>query len=328
MNIKEVYNIWLRKVDIPELQRELIKIKANEEEKHDRFYKSLEFGTAGIRAVMGAGTNRINVYTVRRVTQGYANYLLKKAINPSVAISYDSRDRSRAFAYAAAEVMAANGVKVYLTCEIQPTPFLSFAVRRLSCSAGIMITASHNTAEYNGYKCYGPDGAQINECVASEIQKEISEVEIFSGVKTMRIQDALERGTVCFMGKSITEEYINCVLNQKINNTDFSNLSVVYTALNGCGSKLVCEALSRVGVKNLNVVEEQKYPDGSFSTCKCPNPENLEAYNLAIKYAKRCKADIIIATDPDADRLGVCVRHKGEYKLVTGIKSEFCFFIT
>ncbi len=318
MNIDEIYKSWVENVHVPEIQRELFKIKDNLEEKYERFYKSLEFGTAGIRGIMGAGTNRVNVYTVGRVTQGFASYLLKKFRNPSVAISYDSRIRSKMFAYLAARIMAANGVKVHLVCETQPTPFLSFAVRKLGCSAGVMITASHNPSQYNGYKCYGKDGAQITEEIAKEIYDEISKVDIFSGVKKMRIQQAFEEKQALFMNKNVVEEYLNCVTNQKINNTDFSHLNVVYTPLNGSGCKLVCKALEIIGVKNLKVVYEQKYPDGNFTTCRLPNPEYLDAFNLAIKYAVRSKADIIIATDPDSDRMGVCARHKGEYKLITG----------
>lgn len=318
MNIENLYDLWVSEVSNPELKRDLLKIKDNENEKYDRFNKFLEFGTAGIRAVMGAGTNRLNIYTIRKISQGLAQYLLKKTKNPSVAISYDSRNKSKLFAYTSAEVMAANNIKVYITCKLEPTPFLSFAVRNLKCSAGIMITASHNTKEYNGYKCYGSDGAQITEITAEKICEEISKVDIFSGIKKMKIQDGLSSGIISFMDESLAEDYLRMVTTQRINTTDISKLKVIYTPLNGSGMCFVCQSLKKIGVKNLTVVQKQKYPDGNFTTCPYPNPELPSAFEYALKAAKKNNADLILATDPDADRLGVCIRNRGKYDILSG----------
>lgn len=318
MNFKEIYNTWLQNIKDTNILHELEAINGNESEQYERFYKFLEFGTAGIRGLMGAGTNRLNIYTIRKVSQGFANYINQIYNNPSVVISYDSRNNSDNFANHTAEIFAGNGIKVYLVEELQPTPFLSFAVRYLKCNAGIMITASHNTKEYNGYKCYNHDGAQITEKQAKEIQKLISSIDIFNDIKSISLENALRKKSVQYIDNEIYEEYLNCVSSQRISDIDFSDINVMYTPLNGCGSKLVSESFRRNGINNFKVVEEQKYPDGNFTTCKNPNPEHLEAFELAIRDAKKYKSDIIIATDPDADRLGVCVRHDNEYKLLTG----------
>ncbi len=318
MDAKSNYELWLQKVDNPKLTEELINIKNNEKEIQDRFYKFINFGTAGLRGIMGAGTNRINLYTVRRVTQGLAIYLKNISKNSSVAISYDSRNNSKDFAVCAAEVLAGNGIKVYLTDELEPTPYLSFCIRYFKCNAGIMITASHNKAEYNGYKCYGADGAQINEETAAEIYYRISKVDIFEEVKYLNIDEGVKKGLILSVGKEVYEDYLKCILNQKINDVNFSNLKVVYTPLNGSGFKPVCEILKSSGLNDLNVVAEQAYPDGNFTTCKYPNPEIPRVFDLAVKEAKKCNADLVIATDPDADRLGVCVSHKEKYILLSG----------
>lgn len=318
MEIESLYKTWLKKVQIPELRRELIKIKENKEEIYDRFYKSLEFGTAGLRAIMAAGTNRINVYTIRKATQGFANYLNEKFNKPSIAVCYDSRKRSKMFAYEVASVMAANNIKVHIVNKLSPTPFLSFMIRRLKLNGGVMITASHNTAKYNGYKCYCEDGSQINEKIANEIYEKILNVDIFEGVKYIKTQDALENGTISFINQDIQKEYITFVTNHKIRNIDLSALSVVYTPLNGCGLETVCKSLKSVGIEKLIIPAKQKLPNGNFTTCKYPNPETPQAFDLSLKEAEKVKADIIIATDPDADRLGICVRHKNEYKILNG----------
>ena len=318
MDSKSKYELWLKKVDNPRLLEELRSIKNSEEEIQNRFYKFIDFGTAGLRGIMGVGTNRINLYTVRWVTQGLAEYLRSTVENPSVAISYDSRNNSKNFASYAAEVFAGNGVKVYLTSELQPTPYLSFCIRYFKCDAGVMITASHNTSEYNGYKCYGADGAQITEEAANKIYSSISKIDIFKEVKSISIIEGIKKGLIFYIDEKVYNEYLRCVLNQKVNEVNFSDLKVVYTPLNGAGFKPVCNVLKSVGLKNLKVVEKQSYADGNFSTCKYPNPEILEAFELAIKEAKVYDADLIIATDPDSDRLGVCVPHNGNYKLLSG----------
>ncbi len=318
MDSKSKYELWLKKVDNPNLLEELRSIKNSEEEIQNRFYKFIDFGTAGLRGIMGVGTNRINLYTVRWVTQGLAEYLRSTVENPSVAISYDSRNNSKNFASYAAEVFAGNGVKVYLTSELQPTPYLSFCIRYFKCDAGVMITASHNTSEYNGYKCYGADGAQITEEAANKIYSSISKIDIFKEVKSISIIEGIKKGLIFYIDKKVYNEYLRCVLNQKVNEVNFSDLKVVYTPLNGAGFKPVCNVLKSVGLKNLKVVEKQSYADGNFSTCKYPNPEILEAFELAIKEAKVYDADLIIATDPDSDRLGVCVPHNGNYELLSG----------
>lgn len=318
MNFKNIYDIWLKNVKDVSLIDELNSIKNNEKEQYERFYKSLEFGTAGIREIMGVGTNRLNIYTIRKVSQGISNYLNQKYDFPSISISYDSRNNSHNFAISTAEVFAGNGIKVYLVKELQPTPFLSFATRYLKCNAGIMITASHNTSEYNGYKCYDSDGAQITENQAKEIQEFISKIDIFNDVKSINLNEALSKGIISYVDNMVYDEYLNNVIKQRVLDIDCSDLNVVYTPLNGCGNKLVCKSIKRIVVNDFTLVKEQELPDGNFTTCKNPNPEKLEVFDLAIKDAKNNNADIVIATDPDADRLGLCVKHNDEYKLLTG----------
>lgn len=320
--VKERYDSWLKCAEDISIKRELLDIKDNKKEINERFYKMLEFGTAGLRGIMGAGTNRMNIYTVRLATQGLANFLLEKyggnANKILVAISYDSRNNSELFAKETAKVMAGNGIKSYITGKLQPTPFLSFCVRKLKAKAGVMITASHNTAEYNGYKCYGEDGAQISENLASKIYKKISDIDIFSGIKLLKFEDAMKANLVHFVEADIYDDYIKNVMNQRILDFPISNLCAVYTPLNGAGNIPVREVLGKSGLKDLYVVPQQESPDGNFTTCPYPNPENLEAFSEALKLAKEKNADIIIATDPDCDRLGICVKHEGEYKLLSG----------
>ena len=322
MSVNELFDLWIKNAkDDKDLINELKDIKGQDEEIYDRFYKELEFGTAGLRGVIGAGTNRMNVYTVRRTTQGLANYLKKKYQTASVAIAYDSRIKADFFAKEAARVLAANGISVYLTTELQPTPVLSFAVREFRCQSGIMITASHNPAKYNGYKCYGFDGCQMTDNDANAVYAEIQKVDMFSGVKTTDFKEAVKNGEISFIEDSFYQNYLDCVAAQSINQgiCNDAQLKVVYTPLNGAGNKLVRSILDRIGVKNVIVVKEQEYPDGNFPTCPYPNPEFQEALQLALKLAEKEKPDLVLATDPDSDRVGIAVKNREEnYRLMTG----------
>ena len=321
MSVKELYTTWCQKaVDDSDLLPELLEIEGNEEEIRDRFYRDLEFGTGGLRGVLGAGTNRMNVYTVRRATQGLANYVKASFENPSVAISYDSRIKSKKFAQAAASVLAANGIKVHIYTELMPTPCLSWAVRALKCSAGIMITASHNPSKYNGYKAYGADGCQINLEVAEQVLHEINSLDMFNDVKYCDFDKAVEDGMISYITQDVIEEYYQNVLAQGIH-TDLcadSGLKIVYTPLNGTGNKPVREILSRIGIKDVTVVKEQENPDGHFPTCPYPNPEIREALELGLKYCDQVKPDLLLATDPDADRVGIAVPDGEDYALFSG----------
>ena len=318
MAVEKKYELWIQNVKDVELKNELVEIQKNESEKYERFYKDLEFGTAGMRGIMGAGSNRMNVYTVRRAAQGLANYLLKFSKKHGVVISFDSRNNSKTFAEDAARVLAANGVKVYITKSLKPTPVLSFLVRKLGTDAGIMITASHNPSEYNGLKCYGSDGAQMEEITAKDVYDSIEDVDIFSGINIISFEDGLSSNTIEYVDDAFYENYINMVIGQRINTREISNLKVVYTPLNGTGFEFVPEVLNRCGMGDLASVEKQFYPDGNFSTCPSPNPENKSAFSLGMDLATKISADLIIATDPDADRLGVCVKNGSEYTMLTG----------
>lgn len=318
MAVEKKYELWIQNVKDVELKNELVEIQKNESEKYERFYKDLEFGTAGMRGIMGAGSNRMNVYTVRRAAQGLANYLLKFSKKHGVVISFDSRNNSKTFAEDAARVLAANGVKVYITKSLKPTPVLSFLVRKLGTDAGIMITASHNPSEYNGLKCYGSDGAQMEEITAKDVYDSIESVDIFSGINIISFEDGLSSNTIEYVDDAFYENYINMVIGQRINTREISNLKVVYTPLNGTGFEFVPEVLNRCGMGDLASVEKQFYPDGNFSTCPSPNPENKSAFSLGMDLATKISADLIIATDPDADRLGVCVKNGSEYTMLTG----------
>lgn len=321
MSVMELYDVWCKMaVDDADLQTELEAVAGNEAEIRDRFYRDLEFGTGGLRGVLGAGTNRMNVYTVRRATQGLANYVKKSFDQPSVAISYDSRNKSDVFARAAASVLAANGIQVHIYSELMPTPCLSWAVRALGCSAGIMVTASHNPAKYNGYKAYGADGCQITLEVAEAVITEINSLDMFHDVKTTDFDAAVQDGMISYIGQSVIEEYFQNVLAQGINTKlcADSGLKIVYTPLNGTGNKPVREILSRIGIKDVTVVKEQEHPDGNFPTCPYPNPEIREALELGLKYCDEVKPDLLLATDPDADRVGIAVPDGDDYALFTG----------
>lgn len=322
MTEMELYQSWRKNaVDDPDLQSELSAIENDAEAIQDRFYQDLAFGTGGLRGVIGAGTNRMNIYTVRKATQGLANYVKEAFSEPSVAISYDSRIKSTDFAKAAAEVLAANGVKVHIYTELKPTPMLSFAVRALHCSAGIMVTASHNPAKYNGYKAYGSDGCQMTIDAADAVLAKINALDIFNDVKHMPFDEALAAGMISYIGDDVIEDYFRNVLAQGIN-TDLcakSGLKIVYTPLNGTGNKPVRTILNRIGIQKVTVVKEQENPDGNFTTCPYPNPEIREALQLGLQYCDQVKPDLLLATDPDADRVGIAVPDgKGGYALFSG----------
>ena len=321
MNEKELYKLWLEKaVDDADLQTELKGIEGDDEAIKDRFYRNLEFGTGGLRGVIGAGTNRLNVYTIRRVTQGLADYVNEAFTNPSVAISYDSRIKSDVFAKAAAGVLVANGIKVYIYSELMPTPMLSFAVRNLKCDAGIMVTASHNPAKYNGYKAYGADGCQMTLEAAAIVLNKINSLDMFSDVKTSDFEAGLASGMIEYVSDAVIEEYYKNVLAQGINTKlcAESGLKLVYTPLNGTGNKPVRAILDRIGIKDVVVVPEQEMPDGNFPTCPFPNPEIKEALNLGLKLCEEYKPDLLLATDPDADRVGIAVPSENGYVLFSG----------
>lgn len=322
MTEMELYQSWRKNaVDDPDLQSELSAIENDAEAIQDRFYRDLAFGTGGLRGVIGAGTNRMNIYTVRKATQGLANYVKEAFSEPSVAISYDSRIKSTDFAKAAAEVLAANGVKVHIYTELKPTPMLSFAVRALHCSAGIMVTASHNPAKYNGYKAYGSDGCQMTIDAADAVLAKINALDIFNDVKHMPFDEALAAGMISYIGDDVIEDYFRNVLAQGIN-TDLcakSGLKIVYTPLNGTGNKPVRTILNRIGIQEVTVVKEQENPDGNFTTCPYPNPEIREALQLGLQYCDQVKPDLLLATDPDADRVGIAVPDgKSGYALFSG----------
>ena len=322
MNINELYSLWCEKaVDDPDLKQELISVADDSEGINDRFYRNLEFGTGGLRGVIGAGTNRMNIYTVRRATQGFADYINEAFDKPSVAIAYDSRIKSDVFAKAAAGVFAANGIHVYIYGELMPTPMLSFAVRELNCQAGVMVTASHNPSKYNGYKAYGADGCHLNLTDAETVIKKVNALDMFDGVKHIKFDDAVESGMVEYIGQSVIDKFYENVLAQGLNTNLVadSGLKVVYTPLNGTGNKPVRHILNKIGIKNVTVVPEQEMPDGNFTTCPYPNPEIREALELGLKLCDEVKPDLLLATDPDCDRVGIAVPDEnGDYVLFSG----------
>jgi hypothetical protein len=314
------YNIWKsEKLKDKELSEELKSISNDEEAINDRFYKELEFGTGGLRGVLGAGTNRINIYTIGKATQGYANYLLSKGSSPSIAIAYDSRINSEKFAHHAACVMAANGIKVYLWKELMPTPSLSFAVRYLGCDGGIVITASHNPSKYNGYKVYASDGCQITTKAADEILELINNVDTFKDVKISDYNESIKNGDINIISDEVFDAFINEVSLQSLAGKDINkNVKIVYTPLYGAGLKCVTTCLKNNGFNNIVIVKEQATPNGNFPTCPYPNPEIREALEVGLKVAKDEGADLLIATDPDCDRVGIAVKDNNEYTLLSG----------
>ncbi len=314
------YERWLaEKLDDPDLTEELKSIEGKPEEINDRFYRNLEFGTGGLRGVIGAGTNRMNVYTVRKATQGLANYLNKHTSGgASVAIAHDSRIKSDLFAREAAAVLAANGVTAHLYPELMPTPSLSFAVRYLHCDAGICVTASHNPSKYNGYKAYGSDGCQIALEMADEVLAEINSLDIFKDVKHMDFETAVKEGKIVYIPDEVTDAFLDAVYSQSVMKDIDGGLKVVYTPLNGTGRKCVTRILDRIGIKDIAIVPEQEFPDGNFPTCPFPNPEIREALQKGLELCEKVEPDLLLATDPDADRCGIAVRQGGEYVLMSG----------
>lgn len=316
----ELWEKWMELAqEDPAVKRELEEISGKENEIYDRFYRELEFGTGGLRGVLGAGTNRMNIYTVAKATQGYADYLKAESTSPVVAIAYDSRINSERFARVSAEVFAANGIKVWIYHELMPTPALSYAVRKLSCSGGIVITASHNPSKYNGYKVYGSDGGQITSDTASAILKRINRVDIFNGVRRIPFEKGLEDGVIAYISEDVISSYISQISSLALCREPIDkSVSIIYTPLNGAGLHCVTRVLRDNGFTNVTVVKEQEMPDGTFPTCPYPNPEIKEAMALGIEYAKRMQSDLLLATDPDCDRVGIAVRNGENYELLNG----------
>lgn len=322
MTEMELYTQWKQQqLEDEDLTRELAQIEGDSEAIKDRFYRELEFGTAGLRGVIGAGTNRMNIYVVRKTTQALAEYLKADYGDAAVAISYDSRIKSDVFAREAARVLAANGIIVHIYRQLMPTPCLSFAVRQLGCKAGIMVTASHNPAKYNGYKAYGPDGCQMTSESADKVLAYSAKVDPFQGVKLVDFDAAVGNGLIKYISPELEQSYLDHVKAQSIHPEALkeANLKVVYTPLNGTGNVPVRTLLDQMGVQDVQVVAEQELPDGNFTTCPFPNPEIKEALALGLRDCAAVKPDLLLATDPDADRVGIAVPDKeGNYVLITG----------
>lgn len=320
MDYRKEYERWMKQAAMDEDIVEELR-SMDDAKMEDAFYRDLAFGTGGLRGVIGAGTNRINIYTIAKASQGLADYLKKNFEEPSVVIGYDSRIKSDVFARTAAGVFAANGVRVSIWPVLMPVPTVSFAARYLHTSAGVMITASHNPSKYNGYKVYGPDGCQITVETADNILKEIEKLDIFADVRNSDFEAGIANGSIQYIQDEVFTAFIEQVKSQSVlfgEEVD-KNIAIVYSPLNGSGLKPVTRTLKEMGYTNITVVREQEQPDGSFPTCPYPNPEIKEAMALGIEYAKRCNADLMLATDPDCDRVGIAVKnHVGEYELLTG----------
>lgn len=320
MDYRKEYERWMKQAAMDEDIVEELR-SMDDAKMEDAFYRDLAFGTGGLRGVIGAGTNRINIYTIAKASQGLADYLKKNFEEPSVAIGYDSRIKSDVFARTAAGVFAANGVRVSIWPVLMPVPTVSFAARYLHTSAGVMITASHNPSKYNGYKVYGPDGCQITVEAADNILKEIEKLDIFADVRNSDFETGIANGSIRYIQDEVFTAFIEQVKSQSVlfgEEVD-KNIAIVYSPLNGSGLKPVTRTLKEMGYTNITVVREQEQPDGRFPTCPYPNPEIKEAMALGIEYAKRCNADLMLATDPDCDRVGIAVKnHVGEYELLTG----------
>ena len=320
MDYQKEYRRWLTKADMdPALLEELRAM--DEKQQEDAFYRDLSFGTGGLRGVIGAGTNRMNLYTVAKATQGLANYLKEHFRAPSVAIGFDSRINSELFSKVAARVFAANGVKVHIWPELMPVPTVSFAVRELGCSAGVMVTASHNPSKYNGYKVYGADGCQITTQGAAEVLAKIEALDIFQDVRIMDFGTAWNDGRIGHIPEAVYTAFVENVKAQSVLYGDKTthDVAIVYSPLNGAGRKPVLRTLKELGYTNITVVKEQEEPDGRFPTCPYPNPEIREAMELGLRYAKEKNADLLLATDPDCDRVGIAVKNaQGDYVLLSG----------
>lgn len=323
MDIMAMYELWCqRATEDADVVAELAAVAGNEAEIRDRFYRELAFGTGGLRGVIGAGSNRMNIYTVRKATQGLANYLNARYEKSTVAVSFDSRIKSDVFAREAACVLAAAGITVHLFPQLEPTPVLSYAVRYYGTQAGIMVTASHNPAKYNGYKCYGPDGCQMTDADAGDVLEYINKVDLFEDVHTMAYDEAVAAGLIKIIGDELLESFTQQVLAQQVNPgvSAEAGLRLVYTPLNGTGNLPVREILKRVGIKEVSIVPEQELPDGNFPTAPFPNPEIRQAFECALKLAKSMDtpADLLLATDPDCDRVGIAVWNGEDYTLMSG----------
>lgn len=323
MDFRQGYNRWLNEEKVDEALKNELQAIENEKEIEDRFYKNLEFGTGGLRGKIAAGSNRMNVYTIGKATQGLATYLLKHKAEPSVAIAYDSRNMSKEFADQAASVLAANGVKVFLYPSLRPTPMLSFTVRHLETDAGIVITASHNPKEYNGYKVYGNDGGQIIDEAAKEILSYIDAADIFEDVKVMALEKAEKEGKLEYITEEVDKAYYHQVetlcIRKDLIKEKASELKIIYTPIHGSGNIPVRTMLNKLGFTNVAVVKEQELPDGNFPTAPYPNPEDKRVFELAIEMAKETAPDLIFGTDPDCDRIGVVVKESADsYKVLTG----------
>ena len=318
MDIQSRFTLWKEKaVDDPDLTAELSAL-TEEKEIFERFYRDLEFGTGGLRGVIGAGTNRMNIYVIRRATQGLCNYLKSTDLPQSIAIGYDSRIKSDLFAREAARVIAANGLTAFIYPRLEPTPALSWAVRYLGCGAGVCVTASHNPAKYNGYKVYGSDGCQITLDVAAAVLKEISALDMFDGVKLITEEEGRAAGRIITIGESCLEAFLDAVQQRSLSNGEKLDLKVVYTPLNGAGLECVKKILTRIGITDVTVVPEQEHPDGHFPTCPYPNPEIREAMEAGLALCRKVKPDLLLGTDPDCDRMGVAVPEGDDYRLITG----------
>jgi len=318
----EEYKRWLdAKLEDPDLKPELSKIKGNDDEIKDRFFVSLKFGTAGLRGVLGAGTNRMNIYVVRQATQGLANWVKTQGGNQLVAISYDSRLKSDVFAKEAAGVLAANGINVRIYDALMPVPALSFATRYYNCNAGIMVTASHNPAKYNGYKAYGPDGCQMTDDAANIVYEEIQKTDVLNGAKTMSFAEGVEKGLIKFCGDDCKKALYDAIEARQVRKglCKTAGLKLVYSPLNGSGLIPVTTVLNDIGIEDITIVPDQEYPNGYFTTCSYPNPEIFDALKSGLELAKETEADLMLATDPDADRVGIAMKcPDGSYELVTG----------
>ena len=319
MSYMDEYKRWVENVKDEELSDALKNM--DEAQIEDAFYRDLEFGTGGLRGTIGAGTNRMNIYVVRQATQGLANYIIQKYGKGSVAISHDSRIKADLFMLEAARVLAGNGIKVYITSELQPTPVLSYLVRYFKCQAGIMVTASHNPAKYNGYKAYGEDGCQMTDVAAGIVYDEICKLDMFKDVKIADLDEAVKSGLIEYVSDDVYDSYLKKVMEQQVNPgvCEGAGLKVVYTPLNGTGNKLVRKVLKKIGVEEITVVPEQELPDGNFTTCPYPNPEIKEALQKGIELCEKVQPDLLLATDPDADRVGIAVKdYDGSYRLISG----------
>ena len=324
MLYKEKYESWINSEFLDNVEKEELRNIKDEKEIEDRFYKDLEFGTGGLRGVIGLGTNRMNIYTLGKATQGLAEYLINRYEKDiSVSIAYDSRIMSKEFAEAAATCLCANGIKVYLFEDLRPTPMLSYTVRHLKSKAGIVITASHNPKQYNGYKVYGEDGGQVTDKAAKEILSYVQGISDFSEVRTMNFNEAKEKELLDIIGEEIDKSYIERVkgltIRKELVDEYAEDLKIIYTPIHGAGNIPIRRVLKELGYKNVSVVKEQEKPDGHFPTAAYPNPEEPKVFNIALDMAKEIKPDIIFGTDPDCDRIGVVVKDSsGEYKVLTG----------